>query len=252
MGLFDIFKKSKTTSDKSDAAPPAPDKNIVRLGRVAADKHAQNYDRLEAIQALGAVGTAEAAAALLKRFTFYIEPSITDQEEKDTAFQGILAAGEKAIEPIREFCARAESLTWPLKLLQELLEEDDYVDELLALLERFDTEYTKNVEPKLQLIAALEGKKRDDVRVAVEPFLEDVNEPVRFHTVSTVFALEDPQSAAPLCKTLIGEESVRVKNRICEGMLSRGWSVPDELSEGVQRALPPGFRLEGKQIKRAR
>lgn len=33
---------------------------------------------------------------LLKRFTFYIEPSITDQEEKEVAFQGIVGAGGAA------------------------------------------------------------------------------------------------------------------------------------------------------------
>lgn len=251
MGLFDFFKKSKS-DDAGPSESAGPDKNIVRLGRVAADKHAQNYDRLEAIQALGSVGTADSATALLKRFTFYIEPSITDQEEKDTAFQGILAAGENAITPIRDFCARAESLTWPMKLLEELLEEDDYIDELLTLLERFDTEYTKNVEPKLQLIAALEGKKRDDVRTTVEPFLEDVNEPVRFHTVNTVFAQDDPASSAPLCRALIDEESVRVKNRICEGLLAKGWAVPDDLARELQRAMPQAFRLDGSVVKRAR
>ncbi len=252
MGLFDFFKKTKSTSGASDDDAPGPDKNIARLGRVAADKHAQNYDRLEAIQSLGAVGTADSAAALLKRFTFYIEPSITDQEEKDTAFQGILASGDNAIEPIREFCVRAESLTWPMKLLESILDDDGYVEELLALLGRFDTEYTKNVEPKLQIISALQGKKGDAVRDAVEPFLEDVNEPVRFHTVNTVFALEDPRTVSSLCRALVDEESVRVKNRLCEGLTSRGWPVPDELAHDVQRALPQGFRLEGSTIKRAR
>ena len=73
---------------------------------MAGDKHAQNYDRIEAIEALARVANGEAAAALLKRFTFHIDPSITDQEEKDAAVRGILAARESAIEPIRTFCLR--------------------------------------------------------------------------------------------------------------------------------------------------
>jgi HEAT repeat protein len=222
------------------------------MGRVASDKRAQNYDRMEAIQQLASVGTADSAAALLKRFNFYMDPSITDQEEKDVAYRGVLAAGQAAIEPIREFCLRAESLTWPMKLLEELLDEEAFTDELLILLERFDTDYVKNVEPKLQVISALEGKKREDVREAVEPYLEDFDEPVRFHTVATVFSQNDESSTEPLCRTLLEEESVRVKNRICEGLVERGWDVPEELVADVAKALPSGYRLDGSRVKRNR
>ncbi len=67
----------------------------------------QNYDRQEAIEALAAMGTSDAAEVLLKRFTFHIDPSITDQEEKDSAFRGILRAGDQAVEPVRAFAAKA-------------------------------------------------------------------------------------------------------------------------------------------------
>src|SRR5882724_5719934 len=136
MGLFDIFK-GKSEKGKPLSTIPAGDKNIARLGKVAGDKHAQNYDRIEAIEALAKVANGEAALALLKRFTFHIDPSITDQEEKDAALRGVLAAGEAAIEPIRTFCLRADSLIWPLKILKDLVSSERYVDELIRLLERF-------------------------------------------------------------------------------------------------------------------
>lgn len=249
MGLLDFFKRSKDNNDSGEAKV---DKNVARMGRVCADKRAQNYDRMEALQQLAGVGTADSAAALLKRFTFYLDPSITDQEEKDVAFRGVLAAGDAAVEPIREFCLRAESLTWPMKLLEELLDNDAFVDELLVLLERFDTDYVKNVEPKLQVISALEGKKRDDVREAVESYLEDFGEPVRFNTVATVFSQEDEASTEPLCRVMLEEESVRVKNRICEGLAEREWDVPEELLTDVAKAIPSGYRLEGSRVKRNR
>ena len=113
MGLFDIFK----SKPKGAAAAAAPaDKNVARYARTASDRHAQNYDRMEALESLAKISSAESAAVLLKRFTFYIEPSITDQEEKEVAFQGIVGAGEAAIDPIVAFCAdpKSESLTWPL------------------------------------------------------------------------------------------------------------------------------------------
>jgi HEAT repeat protein len=247
MGLFDFFK-SKKTSDAGDE--PAVDKNVLRLGRVAADKHAQNYDRIDAIHGLAAMATADSAAALLKRFTFYIEPSITDQEEKDAAFAGVVAAHDAAIQPILDFCQRAESLTYPLKMLGQILPEEGYVDELLELLSRYDTEYTKNSEPKLQILCELEGKKRDDVRLAVEPFMQDVNEPVRFHAVVTVFAQDDPQSIDAICEALIEEESVRVKNKLCEGLIARGWQIPVERQSEFKSALPSGFALQDNELQR--
>ena len=246
MGLFDFFKRSKEDESDDDAKI---DKNVARMGRTAADKRAQNYDRMEAIQGLCTIGTADSAAALLKRFSFYIDPSITDQEEKEVAFRGIIAAGDDAIEPIREFCVKAESFTWPMKMLAELLDEDAYVDELLILLERFDTDYAKKQEPKLQIIAELEGKKRDDVRVAIERFLDDFDERVRFHTVATLFSQEDETSAEPICQALVEEESVRVKNRIAEGFASRGWKVPDALVDDINGALPPGWSVRDNLIK---
>lgn len=248
MGLFD-FLKSKKNAAQDDG--PAPDKNVQKLARVIGDKHAQTYDRMEAIQQAAGLGTSDAAGALLRRFTYYVEPSITDQEEKEVAFRGVVAAGENAIQPIRDFCVRAESLTYPMKILQEILPEEGYIDELLVLLKRFDTDYIKNAEPKVQLIAALEGRKRPDVLETIEQFLEDFDEPVRFHVVASVFSQESESSTAGLCRTLIAEESVRVKNRIAEGLATRRWSVPEDLRADTGRSLPSGYRIDGGTVKKS-
>ncbi|HKQ70654.1 MAG TPA: HEAT repeat domain-containing protein [Polyangiaceae bacterium] len=249
MGLFDIFK-SKSKSEPE--APAGGDKGVARLGKVAGDKHAQNYDRIEAIEGLARIRSAESAAALLKRFTFHIDPSITDQEEKDAALRGILGAGDAAIEPIRVFCVKAESLTWPLKILKDLVPSDRYVEEVIRLLERLDTEYTRNVDPKSQLIAELEHHALPTIRPAVERFLEDASEAIRFVAVATVFAQEDASSATPLVNALIAEESVRVKNRIAEGLAARGWEVPEEIRAQARNALTGQFGLDahGKITRR--
>src|SRR5215471_9139053 len=217
MGLFDFLGKKK----QDDVAAPAKKvavKDIARLSRLVGDKMAQNFDRQEAIEELAKAGTAEAAEGLLRRFAFTMEPSITDQEEKENAAEGIVNAGETAIEPIRRYCARAESLTWPLKILRRIVPDDQIVDELLALLEEFDVEYMRNPEPKIQLISVMEEYPSNEVRVAVEPFLTDVNETVRFHAAVTVFSMNDERSVPPLVKALADEESLRVRNRIAAGL----------------------------------
>jgi hypothetical protein len=242
MGLFDLFKgKNKQVPEPIQSG----DRNVARLGKVAGDKHAQNYDRIEAIEALAKIQNGDSAAALLKRFTFHIDPSITDQEEKDAAVRGVLGAGEAAIEPIRAFCVKAESLTWPLKILKDLVSSDRYVQEVIQLLEKFDTEYTRNVDPKQQLISELEHYSQPAIRLAVERFLEDASDDVRFVTVATVFAQEDAQSAGPLAKALVVEESVRVKNRLAEGLAARGWPIPEELRGEAKSAMPAPFTVAG-------
>ncbi|MFS8070326.1 MAG: HEAT repeat domain-containing protein [Byssovorax sp.] len=234
MGLFDFLRKSNPPP--AGAAAPS-DKKVAGLAKVAADKRAQTYDRLDAIQQLAEMKSAESAAALLKRFSFSSDPSITDQEEKDIAFQGVVAAGKDAVPAVIEFCAKAEALTWPLKILRELLEDDEYREELMELLTRYDTEYARNVEPKLQIISALEAVVDDDVRETVEPFLEDVNETVRFHAVQTTFAQNNAACVPALVKLLEAEESVRIKNKVAEGLSFRGWVIPTELREKTSAAL---------------
>lgn len=247
MGLFDFFK-----SKKSESGAPIADKNVARYAKTAADKRAQNYDRMEALEALARMRTKEAATALLKRFAFTIDPSITDQEEKEVAYRGIVSCGEDAIEPVREYIAKAESITWPLKVLKELVPPERYSQEIVGLLENFDIEYVRNVEPKVHLIGELEHHPSPDARRTAERFLEDVNESVRFVAVGSTLAQNDEASATPLCEALIAEESVRVKNRIAEGMASRGWTVPESCREGVARALPREWTLtpEGKIARR--
>ena len=245
MGIFDFFKKSDaTTGDKKGSVPPpgkVPSaKKIASYAKTVSDKRAQTYDRAEAIEALTEMRSPEAAEALLRRFTISIDPSITDQEEKDSAYRGILAAGKDAVPRVLEFCQRAEVLTWGIRILRDLLSKAEYKDELLKLADSFDVEYARNVEPKLQVISALEEVKGDDVRLAVERFLEDANETVRFHAVQTTFAQDDIGSVEPLVKLLESEESIRIKNKVCEGIVVKKWKVPAELVGRAQKALEEG------------
>jgi hypothetical protein len=242
MGLFDLFKGGRAGGEDKPKASPA-----AKWANVAADKRAQNYDRQEAIQQLATMGTADAVAALLRRFTFIIDPSITDQEEKEAAFSGIVTAGREAIEPVRAFVAKAESLAWPMRVMKEISSGDDeLVDELLLWLSKWDTEYAKFIDPKIQILVALEEHKGPKILADVQRFLLDVNEVARFHAVGAMLAQEEPEAIAPLLDCLVDEESVRVKHRILDGFLALGWSVPEERREVVRKALPSGTTVDAE------
>jgi hypothetical protein len=281
VGLFDFLRKGPKAP--SDGAPV--DRKLAALAKTAGDKHAQNYDRDEALRALCAVGTPRAVDALFRRFTFIIDPTITDQEEKALAFEGIVRVGkglcrvradgtsrkgdkgetlalepaevselrEAVIESARRFCKNAESLNWPLRVMRELLDDEAYLTEVLDLLLSYDTEYMRNVEPKVNLITAMEGIVSEDARRAVETYLDDVNETVRFHAVEATFKQGADEAVPSLVKMMATEESVRIKNKVAEGLARLGWTVPEELRETLSDALrdAAGWRVDrhGKVAK---
>jgi hypothetical protein len=247
MGLFDRFKGGAKGERKERLKSGAASKWADRI-----EKRVQNYDRQEAIQALADMASADAAVVLLKRFTFHMDPSITDQEEKEAAFRGILRAGKDAISPVRAFAAKAESLAWPMKIMKELVDEDEYVEELLRWLSRWDTEYAKFVDPKVQILTALEERKHPHIREGAERFLDDVNEPARFHAVSALLAQDDAASVVSLARLLAIEESVRVRNKTAEGLALREWIVPEDERDAVRKGLPAGFAVDagGRVVKR--
>ncbi len=240
MGLFDIFK-GKSSGKDGDRKPNA----AAKWAEAAGSKRAQAYDRQEAINELCKLKSADAVEALLRRFVFAIDPSITDQEEKEAAFDGIVAVGREAIEPVRAFAGKAESLAQPLRIMKAILEEDELIAELLVWLKRWDTEYAKFIDPKLQLLQALAEYRDPNIRVAVEPFLQDVNEPARFHAVAATLAQKDIEAIRPLIAALLEEESVRVRGKIADGFVALGWEVPDEQRAAVRKVLPPQYTVDG-------
>lgn len=252
MGLFDFFSKAKDQDEKPAKRDKGgkSDREMARFERLVSSKMTQNLDRQDAIRELGEMGTARAARVLLKRFNWSMEPSITDQEEKEAAAAGIAAAGSEALEPIRDYCQKAESLHWPLRVLKDLVSGDELVDELLGVLDQFDTEYLRNAEPKVQLLERLGDYPTEDVRIAVEPFVGDVNESVRFAAVTTVLAIGNPASAEALVVALDDEESLRIKNKIAQGLEERSWEIPEALIPAATKNLPPGFSIRAGKIAR--
>jgi HEAT repeat protein len=242
MGLFDFLGKKKPNAGQSS------DKDVLRFERIVGSKLSQNIDRQEAIDSLAKMGTRASAAALLKRFDWLMDPSILDAEEKEAALAGIVRSGEEAIEPIRAYCRKSESLLWALKALAKIVPSERLADELLALLDQFDTEYIRNPEPKIQLITELSHHPTEEVRIAVEPFLNDASEPVRFAAATCLFDLNLEESATSLVAALETEESLRIKNRICQGLLDRKWPIPEEQLATCKQALPDGYKLEGNVI----
>ncbi|MGB5547956.1 MAG: HEAT repeat domain-containing protein [Polyangiales bacterium] len=232
MGLFDVFK----------GGGGGLKKHVARV----ANKRAQKHERWESIQVLAADGSDEALRALLTRFTVRVDPSITDGEEKNEAFHAIAQHGEAALEPVRDFLNSAENLAWPLKLLREIQTEEQVTTILLELLSRMDTEYERDPQKKIDLIASFEEHKDPRIVEAVIRFLDDMNETVRFHAAGAILAQDEADAALDaLTKAFLAEESVRVRMRMLDGYVERGWKLADVKEEATKK-MPTGYSLGKK------
>lgn len=236
MGLFDLFA--------------GKERQFKRHAARVATKKSQNQDRWASLRALADMKTEESARALLARFTFRIDPSITDQEEKDLAMRGIVGAGDAAIVPVREFLLESDSIAWPLKMLEPLVGPELLVGALLELLEKMGTEYERDPQKKIDLLAVLEDRVDSRIRLAVERFLEDANENARFHAAGAVLAQEDAVgSQDALLAAFLAEEGVRVRVRVLDGWIENDWEITSRLDE-VMPQLPNGYVLDGAKVRK--
>lgn len=232
MGLFDFFSGG-------------PARTLSKHAARAANKRAQNVDRYDAIVALADLGTKESVEALLPRFGFRVDPSIVDQEEKEIAAEGCVLAGDEAIAPVKAFMASAKEISWPLKILEKLVPEDEVVSELLSLLGQFNTDYERDPTRKIQVIGYLEDRKDSRIAKAAAEFLEDMNDEVRFHAVRTMFAQQDLDGLEPLVEAhFLAEESARVRARIAEGYVARHWKVSADQRSDFADKLPDTFHID--------
>jgi hypothetical protein len=215
-----------------------------------ANKRAQAYDRWESIQALTQMRSKEAVEALLPRFTFYVEPSITDQEEKDAVFVGIVEAGALGLEPVVAFLKKNASISWPVKILDRIVPPEIVLAHLLELLGEMDTEYERDPERKIQLLTSLAERKGDKVAEAAVRFLSDANESVRFAAVGAIVGQDATATyRTALVACLCDDESVRVRNRILDALGAAAISVnPDQ--ERVKARLTAGYALDSAGVPR--
>ncbi len=223
---------------------------MARHVKRVSTKRSQNADRWSSLVALGQMGTEESVAALLRRFRFRVDPSITDQEEKDLAFRGIIGTGDAAIPPVRQFLHDSESIAWPVKMLQQLVTPEALVDDLLAVLEDMGTDYERDPQRKIDVLMHLEERNDPRVAEAVGRFLEDVNETARFHAIATLLAQEQAETHKDkLIDTVVAEESVRVRVKILDAFIAQGWELGERADE-VMPNLPPGYALDKGAIRK--
>lgn len=242
MGLLDIFSSEKRHANR-----------LVKEIRTANNKYSpKDYRQVSLGYVIDAAKKREPAAisGLLTRFAVNAEPSTEDEKEKDWACETLIEIGRDALPQIRKSLRTAESVTWMQRILRQIVTPDEYKGELLDVLAGFDTEYERNPDRKQQTVMALADVQGADVVLALLRFLDDVDETVRFQTVTALAKQADEQAREPLLDRLCREESIRIRNEIIEAFAALGWSTSG-FKKKIDELLPKGFRHEktGKIVK---
>src|SRR5512137_1647157 len=116
MGILDLFGSRESRETAS----------LKKLGQKITQKWGPAENRQKAIEQLGAMGTEAALRTLCLRFTIRAEVGITDDEEKEQVRAVLVAAGPRALEPIRAFLAEQESgVAWGLRVLASLAAQEE-------------------------------------------------------------------------------------------------------------------------------
>lgn len=236
MGLFDIFSKEKR-------------EERARAGNIqcAVNRYKQSGDRYRAMEALATEGSEEALYGLCRRFGMMYDKTIEDEQEKEWVFDTLVSKRETALPAVKRYLISAESVSWPLRVLQKVApSKDDELEIVAAILARHEPGYERDPTKKIQLIRHLGLMKHPKAPPLVAPYLEDMDEGVRFAAIEALLALKNEEVARDKLLALFvsdSEESLRLRIRIAEGFADLGWLVHG-FRGGFEKKLPDGFHLD--------
>jgi hypothetical protein len=236
MGLFDIFSK-----EKREARARAG--NIQRT----INKYSQSGDRYRAMEALAIEGSDEALYGLVRRFGMMYDKTIEDEQEKEWVFDTLVSKGESALPAVKRYLISANSVSWPLRVLQKIAPNKDAEFDMVAeVLARHEPGYERDPTKKIQLIRHIGLMKHGKGPAVVTSYLGDMDEGVRFATIEALLASKNEEAAREKLLELFvsdSEESLRLRLRIAEGFADLGWLVQGHRG-GVEKKLPDGFHLD--------
>jgi hypothetical protein len=232
MGLLDYF----TTEGK-----------IKRHASRVANRDSQPEDRDASIRWLSDEGSPKAIVGLLGRFEMTFSQGLKDAAEKEWVFQLLLAKGDDLEEPLRHHLRSCKQFHPPLRLLEQLRGADAATAAAFELLDGERNRSTFYPEKKKNLLVWLAERKHPEAVQRGTDFLGDFDEEVRYAALELIANQGTDSGAAPLLAALTrpGEDSNRLKHRICEVFAQRGWSVAGADLSGK---LPIAFAVQDDHI----
>lgn len=235
MGVFDLFSKDGRVER-------ARKRNAAR----AVNKYSQSPDRMKSLQALRDDGSDDALYGLMRRFGMMYDKTIEDEQEKEWVFEVLVEKGASVLPALKRYLFSAESISWPLRVLDKVANREQELEVLKEVLERHEPGYERDPTKKVQLLNHLGGFKDPRVSPLLAPYLADMDEGVRYTAVEALVRQGSEEVARePLLQDFVSdsEDSLRIRIRIAEGFAELGWVVKG-YRDSVEKRLPEQFQLD--------
>jgi HEAT repeat protein len=245
MGLLDVFDKEKRRK-------AAIERNVRKLQQ----KYGQSDSRSRAVVALREDGSEEAIYGLLQRYKVNVDPSITDQEEKEWVREVVAEFGEKALAPLTRFIHKQSEVMWPLRIFGDIQGIDAAVGLACDVLRKSAVEYQRDNTKKITLlkyVVSLEAK-RPEVVEAIEGLLEDMDGDTVIAAVSALSELDtEGRSREKILEALRekGPSNVRLKLEIFRILAETGWAVKG-YRPTVEELIDEPYYLTGDGVVKVR
>jgi HEAT repeat protein len=232
-----------------------PEGKLRRLTKKTMEKFGPPENRQAAIEELGEMKTEAAVDALLLRYTFRIDPGITDDEEKARVLGIVLQAGDAALPAVKRFILTRDEISWPLRALSDLLPEEAVVQFLVEVVNKVSSEYSRVPEKKVLLMHGLSAHKSPSITPAVLPFLDDMDDEVQIAAAEVITRQHADEGREPLIQHFLKaheSSNARVREALAGLLADSTWDVKGYTPK-IEAALPPAYKLDskGKVLRKA-
>lgn len=217
------------------------DRQIERQAKRIMNAYMQTAERKRCIDTLYALGTPEAIAVMLKRFTYRTEGAIVDEDEKQLLYDRLISLGPKAVEPLVGFIMTEQAVYWPIKALTEITGRELAINTLLAAIDELPDAYGQNLVRKEQLVSNLRQFEDERVYTQLANLLSDPAEEIRFLAVDGIMIFGDRAQPLLLERLANDDETVRVKTQIIEMYVENKWKVDKKHKSQIIDYVPEHY-----------
>lgn len=235
-----------------DTGTKGPSGPLARLQKKVTNKYGQAQDRQHALRQVADIGTDEAVTILLKRYSFRIEQSIGDEEEKRMVCDELIRLGPVSVQPILDFLETENAPYWPVKAMREIVGDDTTVDRLLEIIDRAESIFDRDIQRKVELVSNLREFPNAKVKDRLMGFLTDENEELRVQAIEGLMELgQDEVSDVMIDRLRDDDETQRVKTAIFNLLIDKKWKVKKRKDE-VRKVIPQAFWIDDTGVIRRR
>jgi HEAT repeat protein len=224
---------------------------IKRALKQVIQTHGDPGVRLGAMERLAGWQTAEAAKALLRRFTTQVPQSTMDQEEKQYAVRLLAQMGECAVGPILEHLKTEPDVTYPIHALRELMPREDFVKSLRQVLDDLAGTYTRWPEAKTVVLQHLPDDAFPEAQATVLRCLQDEDDEVCIAAANYLARNGGDEARERLLHVFLEAEfRPRVRGSILDLFCEREWPVKGYRKRVEETISDPYYLTAKGTVKR--